>query len=83
MLRLNVFALRTALESHLGHRVPLRVIADATGISQNTLSGMVRGVPRHVDLAQLEALLAYFRAQGLQVEAGDLLTEGDAPAPAS
>ena len=75
MLRWNMFAVRGRLEDHLGRRVPLRTISEETGISQNALSGMMRGQPRRVDLDQLEALLAFFRAHGLQVQVQDLLSE--------
>jgi DNA-binding Xre family transcriptional regulator len=70
----NLFALKRALEIHLGRKVPLLEIAEATGLHRNTLERIANDTVKGVDFATLEKFLDYFQEQGLDVQIGDLFS---------
>jgi DNA-binding Xre family transcriptional regulator len=74
----NLFALKRDLEKHLGRKVPLLEIADATGLHRNTLERIANDTVKGVDFATLEKLLGYFQEQGMDAQIGDLFSVKEA-----
>jgi DNA-binding Xre family transcriptional regulator len=71
-VKFNLLHLKARLELTTDRAYNWTDIARATGLHQNTLYNMVDNKNRRVDLATLEKLLDFFRAEGLLIEIGDL-----------
>lgn len=72
---LKIFDAVNKLESHTGRRYTESEIAKATGLHRHTVAAAMRGKPDKT----LSKLLAFFRAEGLDITVADLFTV-DTPA---
>lgn len=72
-VRWNLQQLKLQLQAKAGRPITWEEIAGQAGLSQNTLVNLNRNKTRRVDFDTLESLIAYFRAQGMDVHVGDLI----------
>lgn len=71
-MRFNLIPLKGRLETATKRTYTWTDIARATGLHQNTLYNLANNDTRRVDLGTLEKVLAFFRAEGLNIDAGEL-----------
>jgi len=71
-VKFNLFILRQRLETLQRRRIPWSEVADKTGLNQRGLERMARNEPTRVSLSNLEALLGYFRDEGMPISIEDL-----------
>jgi len=74
MVRLNYMQLLQALESKNQRRYKYTEIADASGLSRQTVTKLFTGKAQAVDLDTMSKLLAFFAAEGMPIQPGDLFT---------
>lgn len=77
---LNVFRLLKKLEATTGNRFTNTLFAKKSGLSRVTVNGLMNGTTNRIDLATIDKLLAFFAAEGMPIEPGDLFTVGRHPA---
>lgn len=72
----NIFSLKNRLEAQKGKGITWNQVAQASGIHVHTLTQMAENKAKRVDRDTLTRLLRWFREQGLDVDPGDMWTEG-------
>mgnify|MGYP000609011282 CR=1 FL=1 len=70
---LKIFDAVNQLEKHSGKRYTETQIAKATGLHRHTVAAAMRGKPDKT----LTKLMAFFAAEGMPVQVGDLFTVTD------
>lgn len=79
MIEPNVFYLKNRLEAMAGRSYSISEISEGTGLHRNTLRHLINRNVQRIDLDTLAVLLKYFREEGLDITAGDLLREAKEP----
>lgn len=52
-------------------------VADKSGVSRTTISGIVNGNTTRVDLETLAKLVTFFSSEGMKIDVGDLFSISD------
>jgi predicted transcriptional regulator len=69
---LALFQLKNEVERVTGRTYTWEEIAEGVGVHQNTITNHLAGYSKKIGYDMLGDLLDYFRAQGLEIEIGDL-----------
>ncbi len=70
----NLYELRKRLELRKGRDVTWEEVATAADLNPNTVYNLAAKRSKRVDFETLTKLYNYFRAEGLEITPGDLLT---------
>jgi DNA-binding Xre family transcriptional regulator len=73
-IQFNLFILRRQLEIAKGTELTWDQIARQAGVHPNTLYSLASNKSKGITLATMEALVAFFRSQGMEINPGDLFT---------
>ncbi len=75
MVKPNLFNVVNELERLKGRKLSSNEIAQRASLSRHTINNLIQGNTKLVHFETLTKLLAFFRAEGMDVNLADLLTE--------
>lgn len=75
MVKPNLFNVVNELERLKGRKLSSNEIAQRASLSRHTINNLIQGNTKLVYFETLTKLLAFFRAEGMDVNLADLLTE--------
>lgn len=72
-ISLNLFALKNEMERKQRRTITIQEMATATGLSRQTLAGLLKDDVKAIYLDTLVSLIRFFSSEGMNVGVSDLL----------